>query len=268
MEHNYILVEKQDSIATVTLNDPAKRNAFSQELSWTLADVLHDLCYDDEVRVVVISGAEGNFCGGGDVKAMKEKMDRISQGLPPAVNPYLNQEKMNTITSTIRNMPKPVIAKIQGAAAGAGVSLAMACDFSIAELGSTFLFAFVGIGLMPDMGCYSFLTQRVGITKATELFMLGKKFTGEQAAQWGIITEAVAPEQIDEKVTKLAKRLASGPSQAYAKIKSMLNQTVYPNLELSMRKEIEYQQQLNKTEDHFEAVASFLEKRAPVFKGK
>ena len=199
---------------------------------------------------------------------MKEKMDKLDRGIPPAVNPYENQTKLNSLISTIRNMEKPVLAMLEGAVAGAGVSIAMACDFSYAAEDCKLLFAFVNIGLMPDMGSYTFLTRRVGVPKATELFMLGKRFSGRQAADWGIITDAVPAGELEALVNSQAERLAAGPSQAYAKIKTMINQTVYQSIESSMLKEIEYQQQLNKTEDHREAVSAFFEKRPANFKGK
>lgn len=268
MDAKYILTEKQDGITTVILNDPKKMNAFSQALGWELGDVLEALSYDAETRVVIIRGAGGNFCGGGDIKYMKDKMDRLKAGLPLAVDPILNMRKLNHIITLIRQMSKPVIAWLEGAVAGAGVSLAMSCDFSIAEENAKLLFAFVNVGLMPDMGSTYMLTRRVGFPKASELFMTGKPFSGEEAAEWGIITDALSSDEVEARVMKLAKKLSQGPSQAYADIKSMINQCIYRGLEESMSQEIEYQNILNKTADHIEAVSAFLEKRRPTFCGK
>ncbi len=268
MGNNFVKTSSENGITTILLNDPAKRNAFSKDMAWEFADILEKLTYDDTTKVIIIRGAENNFCGGGDVKYMKEKMELLEAGKPLPFDPIYNMRRLNSIITQIRTMGKPVIAWMEGAVAGAGVSLAMACDFSIAQEDCKILFAFAGIGLMPDMGSTYLLSQRVGLPKATELFMTAKPFSGRDAADWGIITDALPSEQVEERVMKLANKLAKGPTQAYAKIKDMLNKTALPGLQASMETEIVYQNILNKTQDHKEAVTAFLEKRRPEFIGK
>lgn len=268
MKNDYLIISKNNGVTTVLLNDPEKRNAFSKDLSWTLADALDHLSYDKDTKVIIIRGAEGNFCGGGDVKYMKQKMDILENGGELPFDPIMHMRRLNSIIAKIRTCEKPVIAWMEGAVAGAGASLAMACDFSVAQEDCKILFAFVGIGLMPDMGSTCLLTQRVGLPKATELFMTGKVFSGKEAAEWGVITKALPADQMDEYINKLAQKLASGPSSAYGKMKTMLNETVLAGLSQSMETEIVFQNILNKTEDHREAVKAFLEKRRPVFSGK
>jgi len=268
MADKYVLTDKREGIGTIILNDPAKMNALSRPLADALIKALEEMWYDDTVRVVIVRGSGGIFCAGGDVKGMKERVDCYRQGIKPATDPRNNLRNLNRIVTTIRKMDKPLIAWIEGVVAGGGVSLALASDFSIADESCRFAFAFANIGLAPDMGSSFLLAQKVGVPKATELFMLGSSISGCQAADWGVITEAVPRERLEERVMELAHKLAVGPSRSYAAIKASLNRVMYQGLDDIMEAEVEMQYNLTHTEDHMEAVTAFIEKRKPVFKGR
>jgi len=268
MAESFALVEKIEGIGTITLNDPTKMNAFSQPLASALAEALEDMWYDRMVKVIIIRGAGGNFSAGGDVKGMKERVDCCQQGVEPVSDTRKNLRNLNRITTLVRKIDKPVIAWMEGAVAGGGLSLAMACDFSFAQEACKLVFAFVNIGLAPDMGSSLLLTRRVGMPRATELFMTGSRFNGRQAADWGIITDAVPAEELEARVMKLSRKLAAGPARSYAAVKAALNRTMYQGLDDAMTAEVECQSTLVGSHDHMEAVTAFVEKRLPVFLGK
>ncbi len=268
MAEPYILSEKKEGIGTLVLNDPAKVNAFSQPLATALTEALEDMWYDRSVRTVVIRGAGGNFSAGGDLKGMKQRVDCYRRGEEPPTDARRNLRNLNRITTLVRNMDKPVIAWMEGSVAGGGLSLAMACDFSIADESCKLVFAFANIGLAPDMGSSLLLTRRAGMPRATELCMLGSRFSGRQAADWGIITDAVPAAELEGRVTALARRLADGPTRSYAAVKAAINRAMCPGLDDILTAETETQGALVRTEDHMEAVTAFLEKRKPVFQGK
>lgn len=174
----------------------------------------------------------------------------------------------NHLVLYIRQIEKPVVAWIEGACAGGGMSLAMACDFAIAEENTKMSFAFSSIGLAPDMGSSVLLTRRVGPARAADLFMTGRRFTGKEAADMGIITRAVPAEELEENVKKQITALANGPTLSYAEIKGGINRIMYPDLHQCMNLEADYVDRLTHSADHAEAVNAFLEKRKPVFTGK
>jgi len=268
MAEALILVKKNEGIGTLILNNPANMNAFSQPLADELAAALEKMWSDRAVRVVIIRGAGGNFSAGGNIKGMKERVDCFRLGVEPETDARKNLRNLNRIVSLVRNMDKPVIAWLEGAVAGGGLSLAMACDFSIADEACKLVFAFTKIGLAPDMGSSLLMTRRVGMPRATELFMTGRPFNGRQAADWGIITDAVPAVNLQERVIDLANNLASGPLRSYAAIKSTLNRVMYQGLDDVMTAEVETQNTLIHSADHMEAVTAFIEKRLPVFQGK
>ena len=235
-ELKYVDFELKDGIGMITMNNPEKLNALTMEGAQSLTKILNACSDSPEVRVIVIRGAQGTF--------------------------------NNDVILSIVNNAKPVIAWLEGAVAGGGLSIALACDFSYAQLASKFVFAFVNIGFIPDMGSSLMLTKNLGAAKAKELLMLGHRFTGEQAADWGIITAAAAPEDLEEMVMKTAKKLAKGPALAYERMKRLVNRQLYQGLEDAMENEGEYQYQLCKSEDHAEAIHAFFEKRKPDFKGR
>jgi len=262
MEWKNVIFKKQENVAYITINDVEKRNALTLETADSLINCLNACSDDEEVRVIVLRGAQGNFCGGGDIKGMKHKVDTNTTETRPALR------KNNALIKAILYNKKPVVAWLEGAVAGGGVSLALACDFTYAQEESLFTFAFVNIGFVPDMGSSFMLTKNLGAAKAKELMMLGSRFSGKEAQQWGIITQAVPKEKLEETIQKVIHKLAGGPTLAYERIKKLLNRNLYSGLECAMENEGEYQYELCKTNDHAEAIHSFFEKRKPTFIGK
>lgn len=257
-----------DRAAHILLNDPAKLNALSQQMCAELLDALAKFRFDPEVRVIVLRGAGGRFCAGGDITSMKKRVDCYAQGIRPETETRVNMENFNQLILMIRRIEKPVVTWIEGACAGGGLSLALASDFSFAEETAKMTMAFVNIGLAPDMGSSLMMSRRVGPARATDLFMTGRRFTGREAADMGIITRALPADELEATVTKQVSALAAGPSCSYAEIKSTVNRILYPDLYQCMMQETEYVDRLTHTADHAEAVTAFLEKRRPVFQGK
>lgn len=266
--YQYLDVSVKDGIGLVILNDPKKKNALSQAMAAELHEVFETMRFDAQVRAVVIRGAEGCFCAGGDITSMKKRVDCYAQGIRPETETKVNMANFNRLILDIRQMEKPVVSWIEGACAGGGMSLAMACDFSIASEDCKMTFAFVNVGLAPDMGSTLMLMQRVGPARATDLFMTGRRFTGREAADLDIITQAVPAERLENAVQKCAAALASGPTVSYGEIKAAVNRILYPDLYQCMSMEADYADRLTHTADHAEAVNGFLEKRKPVFQGK
>ena len=261
MELQYTAFEKRDQIGFITIDNPAAMNAITAESAPEIAYLVHRCSDEEGIRAVVLRGANGKFCGGGDVRAMKARNDAGRPGNNPGMRAYAE------MILAIRNCEKPVVAWIEGACAGAGISLALACDLIAAE-DCKFVFAFVNIGYVPDMGASYLLTRTVGKTKAAELFMLGNRFTGKEAKDWGVITDAVPADQLEETVMNLANKLANGPTLSYARIKRLINRAMLAGIETCMVNEGEYQYFLSHTRDHQEAVNAFIEKRKPEFLGR
>lgn len=263
-----VMTEVAQGIATLTLNDPDKMNALSQPMAEQLFSALEQARCDSRVRVVVLQGAGGRFCAGGDIKSMKARVDCYAQGTEPETPVQANMWNLNRLVLTLRQMEKPVIAKMEGACAGGGMSLALACDFSFAAQSTKMTCAFAGVGLAPDMGSTMMMLRRVSPALATDLFMTARRFTGSQAADWGIITKAVPAEELEQEVLAMAKQLAAGPTQAYSEIKGAVNRILYEGLYQCMANEAACADRLIRTADHAEAVQAFLEKRKPNFQGK
>ena len=270
MEKSTQLVEVavEEGVATLLLNDPAKLNALSIPMAKALTAALEQAGRDPAVRAVVLRGAQGKFCAGGDVTSMKKRVEACRAGREPETDTRDNMWTLNQVVLAIRNLSKPVIAWIEGAAAGGGMSLALACDFALAEEDAKMVFAFSGVALAPDMGASVMAPPRLGPARATDLFMTGRRFTGREAAQWGLITSAWSREELPGQVDKLARKLAAGPSLTYAEIRAGINRTMYPGLYTGMAQEVEAANRLTRTRDHGEAVDAFLEKRKPVFAGR
>lgn len=261
-EYDGVLLEKEGSVATIMLNNPANMNPVTAETTRYLIDALDKCESDDEIRVIVLRGAGGNFSAGGNVKAMKERLDKGINTTKEGIR--VGGEWL----MRLRTASKPTIAWIEGAVAGAGMSIAMGCDFSIAAEDAKMVFAFVNIGFVPDCGITHMLTKSIGRTRATELLMSGRRFTGADAAAWGMITAAVPKEQLEETVQKYIKKYSEGPSVTYGQIKRMINSCTMRELNACMQEEVEAQYICSKTEDHRAAVEAFCEKRKPVFKGR
>ena len=251
-----------DGIGSIVLNSPSTLNAFDETMTADIIAAL-DLCEkDDSVKVVVISGAGKAFSGGGDINFFYEGIQEDNVDISRLL------KLVAEMAVKIKKLPKPVIASINGAAAGAGFSVALLCDFCIAADNAKFLQAFVNLGFVPDTGALYVLGKTLGIIKATDLMMTGRVVYAQEAKDLGIVYEVTTPEELEEATLKLATKLASGPSLAYAKMKDMLYKTFFNDFEEFLVMEGAYQNELSKTDDFKEAVIAFIEKRKPVFEGK
>ncbi len=263
---DHLLVEKKDGIATLTMNRPESRNALSLEMREKLFEVMTDFETDDSVRCIVIKGAGDHFMAGGDLKAfgeiVKEAPDERRKKFEARIH------NLHPTIFTMRRMRKPIIASVQGAAAGFGLSLAMACDLVIAADNAFFTLAYINIATTPDgSGTYS-LARMVGLKKAMEIAMLGDRFDAEEAARLGLVNRVVPTADIEAETDKLARRLANGPTVAIGRTKQMLHASLTNSMETQLALEAENFAACAATEDWAEGITAFGEKRKPVFKGK
>ena len=251
-------VEIKDKIARITLNRPQAFNSFEREMSREFLEVL-DICQNDtSVRTLVITGEGKAFCAGQDLKdAMREDF---------SFEETINQQ-YNPIIKKIRRMGKPIICRLNGIAAGAGASLALACDYVIASEKAGLLWAFVNIGLVLDSGSSWFLPRQVGHRKAFELATLGKPVSAQEALSLGLVNQVVSAEDLDSVVEKMAFHYASAPPLAIKMMKEMLNQSYESSLDDMLELEKQYQTIAGSTDDYQEGLKAFLEKRKPDFKG-
>jgi 2-(1,2-epoxy-1,2-dihydrophenyl)acetyl-CoA isomerase len=259
--YNTILFAIENGVCSITLNRPEVFNSFNEELSADFIDALKKANKDEAIRVIIISGSGKAFCSGQDLKDIKNSTDTrsISDSVIRRYNPMI---------LAIREMAKPVICKLNGVAAGAGASLALACDIIIAAETASLIEVFANVGLVPDSGSSFFLPRIVGYNKAFELITLASKVTAKEALDLGIIYKVVAPEELNNAVNELAQRYASGPTKTYGMIKKMLNKAYTANLSDMLQYEAQCQDIAGKSEDYKEGVAAFIEKRKPAFKGK
>lgn len=255
-----VLTEVKDRIATVTLNRPEKLNAMNPELLDTIADVLARLAEDAVVRCVVITGAGRGFCAGGDVSAM---VDRV----PPA-DPVGRLRRQEEASRLLHEMPKPTIAMINGPAAGAGLSLALACDIRIAAESARFTTAFARVGFSGDFGGTWMLQRLVGPAKARELYFTADIIDAREAERIGLVNRTVPDDRLREETYALAAKLANGPPIALARMKQNLNLALVCDFPTLLQAEAEGMIMTGLTEDHREAARAFLEKRQPVFRGR
>lgn len=255
-----ILFEIRDGVGCITLNRPDKLNSFNREMALSMQDAL-DGCSDNKaVRAVYITGAGKGFSAGQD---LAEVVDPNGPGMSRILS-----EHYNPIVMRIRAMPKPILAAVNGVAAGAGANIALCCDIVLASSSASFIQAFSKIGLIPDSGGTFFLPRLVGFQKAAAIMMLGDKISAEEAERMGMVYKVIANEEFAATSFNLAKTLATMPTQGLAATKRALNGTFSNNLEQQLNFEDELQQQCAATYDYKEGVAAFLEKRTPVFKGE
>jgi enoyl-CoA hydratase/carnithine racemase len=264
MTYKCLLYEVKDGIATFTLNRPERLNALGDTLRDDLLDAVMRTAADPEVRVMVITGAGKGFCAGGDVKAMNENRET---GRERPIIDKIAPSRDQTLLA-MRDAPQPIIAAVNGAAAGAGMNLALACDIRLASTAAKFSQAFVKRGLHPDWGGTYFLPRVVGMAKACELIFTGDLIEAPEALRLGLVSRVVAPEELMTTVNELARKIAAGPPLAIRLAKRAL----YHNADCDLRQALEFetfaQNICQDTDDAREGVRAFVEKRAPVFRGR
>jgi len=257
---NPILLKIENKIAFITLNRPEVFNSFNRDMALSLQSILDDCETNNDVRAIVLSGNGKAFCAGQDLKEV------TSPELNPGFKKIL-EEHYNPIIIRIRNIEKPIIAAVNGVAAGAGANIALACDIVVANEKASFIQAFSLIGLIPDSAGTYFLPRLIGFQKATALAMLGDKISAEEAERLGMIYKFVPLEEFEETVQRIAQKLANMPTKALGLIKQTFNQSLTNNLEQQLALESKHQIEAAGTEDYAEGVAAFIEKRKPNFKG-
>lgn len=255
----HLLVEKFGPVLSLTLNRPESLNAFSPEMILGLRSALVEAESDDDVQVVVLSGAGRSFSAGGDVKTM---------GQAGPVQVYEHIGKLNELIMTMKSLEKPIIAAVHGFAAGAGFNLALACDLIIAAEDSKFALSFSQVGLVSDGGGSYFLPKLVGPHLAKQFFFSAEPIPAERLFQLGVINALVPIEKLQEETTKLALKLAHGPGKAFGMQKKLIEHSFTATLEEILEQERITQTLMVQTDDHKEGVAAFKEKRKPVYKGK
>ncbi|MDF8334914.1 enoyl-CoA hydratase/isomerase family protein [Novosphingobium cyanobacteriorum] len=252
-----VLVEQQDGIATVTLSDPPKRNAFSKRMREELVEVFTTLNADPECRAIVLTGAGGTFCSGGDISEMEQRTQMVARA------------RLVVVTDLARLLltgAKPIVAAIEGAAMGAGLTMAAACDYVVTASDARLCFAFARVGLLPDTCAYWIVPRRVGLAKAQELFALARTFDAAEAHRIQLVNEVVEPGTALERARAVAREYAAMPPVTTAILRGVFAQG-FTSLEAAAQFELVGQPLMQKTADHAEAVAAFRAKRKPEFKG-
>lgn len=260
-----LLEQVKDGVAVLTLNRPDRLNAMSRPMLDSLLEALPRLAEDPEIGVVVLTGAGRGFCAGGDVKAMAEGNELGGQTMEEKAQAL--RSRMET-SRWLHEMPKPTIAMMRGPAAGAGLSLAMACDLRIASDTIRLGTAFARVGYSGDFGGSYYLTQLVGTAKARELYFTADLLDAQQALGLGLVNRVVADARLEEETMALASRLARGPRVAYRYMKRNMNAAESASLKEMLDLEAWHHTRTGMTEDHREAARAFVEKREPQFKGR
>lgn len=258
-EFNTLRYELKEGICTITFNRPDRYNAFNNELSFEFIDALKRARKDPEVRAIVLTGEGKAFCSGQDLKDVQGKTRSLAESV---------EKRYNPMTRLITGIEKPFICRMNGVAAGAGASVALACDYVIASEKASMVWAFANIGLVLDSGSSWSLPRLIGKQKAFELATLGERISAQQAHDLGLINKVVAPEELDEAVMEIASRYAKAPTKAIGLIKRMINRSFESSLDEMLEMEKYGQETAGRTEDYKEGVNAFVEKRKAEFKGR
>jgi 2-(1,2-epoxy-1,2-dihydrophenyl)acetyl-CoA isomerase len=263
-----LLAALDDGVLTLTLNRPQARNAMSRAMNEALAQQLAQAELDPAVRCIVLTGAGNAFCAGGDVKGMAAAGDGTVGA--QTIDQAIHRQRVNQrgTAGKLFKMPKPTIAALPGAAAGAGLSLALACDLRVMASTAILTTAFARVGFSGDYGGTYFLTQLVGAAKARELYYLSERVSAEEALRLGIVNWICEPDALAAKTREIARRLAQGPTVAYRYMKENLNRALAGDIDDCMDLEATHHIHCGQTEDHREAARAFVEKREPFFKGR
>ncbi len=260
MAYEYLKYATDSGTCTITLNRPEVYNALNDEITFELQDALKQAARDEQVRVLVLTGEGKAFCSGQDLKASPGNQKRS----------FIDSlhKRYNPIIRLIADMPKPVIAKVNGVAAGAGCSLALACDLVVAAEEAQFIEVFINIGLVPDSGSSYFLPRTVGMPRAFELASMGTRVKGSEAVAMGLINKAVPADKLDAEIARYTDYYSAAPTKAIGLIKKMLRKGMTSSLEEVLDYEAYCQEIAGNSLDYKEGVSAFLEKRKPAFQGK
>ena len=267
---DHLLARVEDRVAILTMNRPERRNAMSGEMIGALSAALLEAERSPDVGCIVLTGAGGAFCAGGDVKGMAERNEGDSAARRATLDEAIAAQRLSQRATAGRlyEMPKPTIAALPGAAAGAGLSLALACDLRVASENAVLLTAFARVGFSGDYGGTFFLTRLVGAAKARELYYLSERVDAKEAERLGLVNRVFPESVFEEQTLELARRLANGPAVAYRYMKENLNRAVAGEMGECMDLEATHHVHTGFTEDHRNAVKAFVEKRTPEFKGR
>jgi 2-(1,2-epoxy-1,2-dihydrophenyl)acetyl-CoA isomerase len=259
--HETVDLTTDGPAARILLNRPEALNAWNEQFGNDLLDAVTTVAEDDAARALLITGAGRGFSSGADLKEQRSGGDGV-----PDLSARL-KEVYHPIITGLREMPKPVVAAVNGPAVGIGCSLALAADLIVAAESSYLLLAFVNIGLVPDGGSTAFLPARVGYARAAEMAMLGERVPAEQALDWGLVNRVVPDDDLASVSGELLDRLANGPTRSYAGAKKLLNRRMYAGLAGQLEAEAETQKEQGNSKDFVEGVLAFVEKRPPNFTG-
>lgn len=260
MSSNSIELNIENKVAYIKLNRPEVFNSFNREMALSLQNVLDNCANDNQVRAIVLTGNGKAFCAGQDLKEVTT----------PELNPGFRkilEEHYNPVIQKIRTIEKPIIAAVNGVAAGAGANIALACDIVVVSENASFIQAFSKIGLIPDSAGTFFLPRLIGFQKASALMMLGDKVSAQEALDLGMIYKVFSSETYEEEMKSLAENLAQMPTKAIGLTKRLLNQSMTNNLEQQLALESDLQIEASSSNDYKEGVTAFVEKRKPEFKG-
>lgn len=258
---NYVITDQKDSVLTIILNRPEAYNALNAELSKQFIDNLKQAKKNKEIKVAVLTGAGNAFCAGQD---LKEVADNNKLTFTEVL-----MKRYNVIVNLIRDLDVPVICRLNGVAAGAGASIALACDYIIASENASLVMAFIKVGLVPDSGASFFIVKQLGYQRAFELFTTGRPLSAGEALSLGLINMVVPQHKLDSAVEEVVNYYKDAPSVAIKLTKRLLNRALFASsLNEVLQWETYYQEIAGRTEDHKEGVSAFLQKRKPNFKGK
>lgn len=265
---DHLLAEVNEGVGLLTLNRPDARNAMSGEMNQALQTMLAQFELDSAVRCIVLTGAGKGFCAGGDVKGMAASGDGTVGAR--TIDQAIHEQRIHqrATAGKLFKMPKPTIAALPGAAAGAGLSLALACDMRVMASNAIMTTAFARVGFSGDYGGTYFMTQLVGSAKARELYFLSDRVSAQEALDLGLTNWVSVPEQLMDKTMEVAKRLANGPAVAYRYMKENLNRAMSGEVDDCLDLEATHHVHCGQTEDHRNATKAFVEKREPEFNGR
>ena len=266
---DHLLADLKEGVLTLTMNRPEARNAMSGEMTGALQATLEAAQLDTDVRCIVLTGAGKGFCAGGDVKGMAASGDGSQD--ENTIDFRIHRQRLNQrgTSGKLYEMPKPTLAALPGAAAGAGLGLALACDMRIMASNAVMTTAFARVGFSGDYGGTFFLTQLVGTAKARELYYLSDRVSAEEALDLGLTNWVCEADELQEKAQEIARRLATGPTVAFRYMKENLNRAISSgDLNDCMDLEATHHIHCGQTEDHQNATKAFVEKREPVFNGR